>query len=249
MLGNHVGRTKDWRKPSAVPLGHLYTGRSSTFDLDLLPDEIRTYLAEHWACVVCRRFIHDNPGPGRLSPHELCPAWGAETMHVRVNHLREREREGEHMIAREVGVSFSSIVLLALPPFSFILLGLCLLLALLFLFPLPFHRVPLARCCGLPLLLLLLLPLFLLLFLLLFFLLLLLPLPFRRFPLAWCCDLLVLSPLPALAAARQRCSSLAGPPKSLLHCQFQRCPQRAPSRFSSMTAWPGRMVQPDQVSP
>ncbi len=30
------------------------------FDVDMLPDEIRTYLAEHWACVVCRRFIRDN---------------------------------------------------------------------------------------------------------------------------------------------------------------------------------------------
>ncbi len=37
-------------------------------------DEIRTYLAEHWACVVCRRFIHDNPGNARAGSTNY-PVW------------------------------------------------------------------------------------------------------------------------------------------------------------------------------
>jgi hypothetical protein len=46
----------------------------------MLPDEIRTYLAEHWACVVCRRFIRDNPGNAQAGGTNY-PGWCRPCIH------------------------------------------------------------------------------------------------------------------------------------------------------------------------
>jgi hypothetical protein len=86
MLGNRDGRTTGWRKQSPPTLWDICTQAvlcyqhpqqrhltAVAFDVDMLPDEIHTFLAEHWECVG-RRFISDNPGNAQAGGTNY-PGW------------------------------------------------------------------------------------------------------------------------------------------------------------------------------